>query len=359
MRKGSVLLAAAIGPVTIGLFATAAVADAPRIADPLVAPFFAPNQGDTRALLILNDGRVAAKAYAPGYGDANRFISWSMNKTVTAMLVGALVADGRLALDAPAPVAEWRAPGDPRGRITLRHLLTMSSGLSHTEVGQPIERSDTNQVLFVGGTADMAARAIAQPLEARPGEKFEYSSLTSIILSEIVTRALTGSRDPRVRAETYRRFASERLFAPAGIRSAFLEFDGAGTQVGGSLLHMTLSDWGRFGMVLLDGRSLDGRPVVAPDWLAFMKTPAATSPGYGGQTWLNHARPGKRPMFPGAPASVASAEGHLGQHVTVSPDSGTGRGVVIVRLGNTPDTPVRPDTLLIARTLARHFPRAR
>ncbi|KAE9777247.1 hypothetical protein GP662_35220 [Escherichia coli] len=64
-------------------------------------------------------------------------------------------------------------------------------------------------------------------------------------------------------------------------------------------------------------------------------------------------------MFPGAPASVASAEGHLGQHVTVSPDSGSGRGVVIVRLGNTPDRPVRPDTLLIARTLARHFHRTR
>jgi CubicO group peptidase (beta-lactamase class C family) len=352
MRKGRVLLAAALG-----LVATVAGADAPRMADPSTAPFFAAGQGDTRAVLILDDGRAAAKQYAPGYGDTNRFISWSMNKTVTAMLVGALVADGRLALDAPAPVAEWRGPGDPRGRITLRHLLTMSSGLRHTEVGKPVERSDTNQVLFVGGTADMAARAIAQPLEARPGERFEYSSLTSIILAEIVTRALTPSRDPRVRAEAYRRFATERLFAPAGIRSAFLEFDGSGTQVGGSILHMNLPDWGRFGMVLLDGRNLAGRPVIAADWLAFMKTSAATNPGYGGQTWLNRARPGKRPMFPGAPATVASAEGHLGQHVTVSSDSGSGRGVVVVRLGNTPDTPIRPDTLLIARTLSRDFPR--
>ncbi len=358
MRKGRALVAAALG-----LLATAAAADRPRPAggsgDPVLDAFFASDQGDTRAVLILDDGRIAAKRYGSGYGDANRFISWSMNKTVTAMLVGELVGDGRLRLDAPAPVAEWRAPGDPRGGITLRHLLSMSSGLRHTEVSEPIERSDTNQVLFVGGTGGMAARAIAQPLEARPGAKFEYSSLTSIILAEIVTRSLTASREPRARAESYRRFATERLFAPAGIRSAFLEFDGAGTQVGGSILHMTLPDWGRFGMVLLDGRSLTGRPVVAPDWLAFMKTPAATYPGYGGQTWLNRARAGKPPMFPGAPATVASAEGHLGQHVTVSPDSGTGRGVVVVRLGNTPDAPVRPDTRTIARTLVRYFPRAR
>src|SRR3546814_19171935 len=83
------------------------------------------------------------------------------------MLVGELVADGKLALDAPAPVPEWHRPGDPRGAITLRMLLQMRSGLRHTEIGDPIERSDTNQVLFVGGTGDMAAKAIAQPLEDR------------------------------------------------------------------------------------------------------------------------------------------------------------------------------------------------
>ncbi|HEX8382176.1 MAG TPA: serine hydrolase [Sphingomonas sp.] len=352
MRKGRVLLAA-----MLGLLATGSRADPVASPDPVLDPFFAAEQGDTRAVLILDDGRVVARRYGPGYSDANRFISWSMNKTLTAMLVGALVADGRLRLDAPAPVAEWRGAGDARGEITLRHLLTMSSGLRHIEVGEPIEHSDTNQVLFVGGTRDMAARAIARPLESRPGEKFEYSSLTSIILAEIVTRTLTPSRDPRTRAEAYRRFATARVLAPAGIRSAFLEFDGAGTQVGGSLLHMTLPDWGRFGTLLLDGRGLAGLPVVAPDWLAFMKTSAATNPGYGGQTWLNRARAGLTPMFPGAPATVASAEGHLGQHVTVSPDSGTGRGVVIVRLGNTRETGSRVGHRLIGRTLARHFAR--
>lgn len=316
-----------------------------------VAPFFSKEQGDTRAVMILDDGRVVAKEYTPGYSDANRFISWSMAKTVTAMLVGALVEDGRLALDAPAPVAEWRAPGDPRGRITLRHLLTMSSGLRHTEVGEPIENSDTNQVLFVGGTQDMAARAIAQPLEAAPGAKFEYSSLTSVILAEIITRTLTNSRDPRTRALAYRRFAEERLFRPAGIRSAFLEFDGAGTQVGGSLIHMSLPDWGRFGMLLLDGRSLEARPVVSPRWLALMKTPSQRYPGYGLQTWLNRPRPEGGSMFPGAPDTVASAEGHLGQHVTVSPEAADGRGIVVVRLGNTREGEIDRNHRVIARTL--------
>ena len=299
-------------------------------------PLFAHDDG-TRAALVIRDGRVVAKRYAPGFSDANRFISWSMAKTVTAMLVGELVADGRLRLDAPAPVAEWQTPGDPRGTITLRQLLQMRSGLRHIEVSDPPQNSDTNQVLFVSGTDHMAAAAIARPLVHRPGETFTYDTLTTVILAEIVTRALTPSDDPRVRARAYREFATERLFRPAGIASAVLEFDGAGTQVGGSLIYMTLDDWGRFGGVLLDGTGADGQRIVTPEWLAFMKTPSPTNAQYGGQTWLNRPGIGDPVLFPGRSLpGVAAASGHLGQYVLADrrPD---GRSLVVVRLGKTQD----------------------
>ena len=301
-------------------------------------------QPETRALLVLVDGCPLFKAYRDGYSDANRFISCSMAKTVTAMLVGALVADGRLQLDAPAPIAEWHGRGDPRAAITPRMLLQMRSGLRHVEVGDPVEASDTNQTLFVGGTGAMAAAAIAHPLAYRPGTRFEYSSLTTIILAEIITRALTPSRDPRVRAAAYRAFAQARLFGPAGVRRAALEFDGAGTQIGGSLIHMPLEDWGRMGTLLLDGRAADGRQVVAPAWLAFMKTPSPANAEYGAQTWLNRAGGvGGPTLFPGkGPPTAAAFVGHLGQVVIASPDSGHGRGVVIVRLGHTPEDKMRP-----------------
>ncbi|MDB5707760.1 MAG: hypothetical protein JWN66_4876 [Sphingomonas bacterium] len=296
---------------------------------------------ETRAVLVTADGCPALRAYAPGFSEANRFISWSMAKTVTGMLVGALVTDGRLKLDAPAPIAEWHQPGDPRAAITLRQLLQMSSGLKHVEVGDPVENSDTNQTLFVSHTAAMAAAAIDHPLATKPGTQFRYSSLTTIILAEIVTRTLTDSRDPRVRAKTYTDFATARLFGPAGITSAVLEFDGAGTQIGGSIMHMSLDDWGRIGGLLLDGKAVDGRQVVDPAWLAFMKTPSPTNAEYGAQTWLNRpgGAEGKATLFPGkGPATAVAADGHLGQLVIASPDSGPGRGIVVVRLGNTPDT---------------------
>ncbi|MGN6374108.1 MAG: serine hydrolase domain-containing protein [Sphingomonas sp.] len=319
----------------------------PGDARTLVAPLFAADQGDTRAVLLVEDGHVLAKRYAPGFSDGNRFISWSMAKTITGFLIGDLVHDGRLELDAPAPIAEWHRPGDPRAAITLRELLQMRSGLQHVEVGEPVQRSDTNQVLFVGGTQGMAARAIAKPLAAPPGARFNYSTLTSVILSEIITRTLTASHDPRVRAAAYRRFAEERLFKPAGVTSAFLEFDGAGTQVGGSLIYMTLDDWARMGRLLIDGKAADGTQVVPPDWLAFMKSPSPRNPEYGAQLWLN--RPGgldgQPTLFPGAaPGNVVSMVGHLGQYVM----AGSGRDparpgvthdVVLVRLGKTEDGP--------------------
>lgn len=334
----------------LGLVLLSALASAAPRSQPL-DPLFAPATEETRAALLIRNGQVIEKRYAPGYSDQNRFISWSMAKSVTAVLIGELVADGKLSLDAPVPFKEWQSPGDPRAKITLRQMLNMASGLSHTEIGDPIYASDTNRILFVDGTQTMAAAALAKPLEAAPGAKFEYSSMTSLLLSELITRQLTGSTDPKVRATAYRQFAEARLFRPAGITSAVLDFDGAGTQIGGSILYMSLDDWGRFGAVLLDGKGASATPIISADWLAFLRTPSVRDGGYGGQIWLNRPRPAgaDAALFPGqGPASLTSAIGHLGQYVIASPD----QGVVLVRLGKTNDPDLGPVRAALAQIIA-------
>lgn len=318
---------------------------------------FDPGQGETRAVTILRGGRTVYTRYAPGYSDYNRFISWSMAKSVTAVLVGELVADGRLSLDAPVPFAEWQKPGDPRAAITLRQLLHMSSGLKHEELGDPLYTSDTNRTLFVDGTEAMAARALAMPLEAPPGKVYEYSSLTSLLLSELVARTLDAGSDPRARAAAYRAFAEERLFRPAGISSAVLEFDAAGTQVGGSIIYMSLPDWGRFGQVLLTGRGAGGEQVIDPAFLSFLRTPSASDSGYGGHVWLNRPRSGGNARFPAlfpgmGPASAFAAVGHLGQYVIASPE----QDVVVVRLGKTQDDQLQPVRDALGRLVVRLGP---
>ncbi|RYD39672.1 MAG: class C beta-lactamase-related serine hydrolase, partial [Sphingomonadales bacterium] len=112
--------------------------------------------GQTRALLVLRDGEPIYERYAAGFGPETKLISWSMAKSITAVLTGFLVADGQLSLDGPAPVAAWQRSGDPRGTIMLRSLLHMSSGLEHIENGDPVWQGDTVAMLFGGGAGDMA-----------------------------------------------------------------------------------------------------------------------------------------------------------------------------------------------------------
>ena len=293
------------------------------------------DMGETRAVIVMRNGRTIAERYGPGYHENTRLISWSMAKTVTATMIGMLIADGRLRLNESAPVPGWQRPGDPRGEITLKQLLQMRSGLRHTEAGDPIYASDEVQMLFREGRNDMAAWAEAQPLEAEPGAKWEYSSNTTVILADIAARALTGDegqdgRDPETRHKAVSEYLRNRLWEPLGMRSMLPEFDANGTLIGGSLMHATARDWAKFGELLRNGGSVGGVQLVPRAWIDFMTTPNPRNRFYGAQTWLNRGE-GADKQYPGALPSVFSMNGHLGQYVVVSPR----QGLTVVRLGNT------------------------
>ncbi|WP_373475888.1 serine hydrolase domain-containing protein [Sphingorhabdus sp.] len=310
-----------------------------------IAPFFEdPALSETRALVVMQGGRVIAERYAPGYGPETRLISWSMAKSVTATLVGLMVADGRLALDEPAPVPEWQTPRDSRAQITLRHLLHMSSGLDHTELAEgdvEIFDADTPRMLFLDGRENIARYAETRPLEAQPGRKFEYSSATSNILADIMTRSLTESTDPAVRRDAMLEYARGRLFEPLGMTSAIPQFDRNGTMLGGSMIHATARDWAKFGEFLRNNGSVRAAQLLPTSWTRFMKTPSKNDNSYGGHIWLNRPNNADRNqvLFPGkAPSDVFAALGHLGQFIIVSPQ----HRLTIVRLGKTDDNKLDP-----------------
>ncbi len=289
--------------------------------------------GETRALLILRDGKPIYEAYGAGYGPDSRLIGWSMSKSVTAALIGLLVADGRLLLDEPAPVPAWQRPGDPRGAITVRHLLHMASGLDHVESGTPVWKADTVSMLFGDDAQDMADMAEGKPPVARPDERFNYSSATTVILSDIIARTLTTSESPAVRRDAVHNFIDGRFAGPLGMTSLTPEFDARGTMIGGSMMHATARDWARFGEFLrARGRSANGQRLLPESWVQFLTTPSPADGGYGGHVWLNRPRPaGARPaLWPEAgPADLFAALGHQGQFVIVSPS----QRLTIVRLG--------------------------
>ena len=324
-----------------------------------IAPFFEDDAlSETRAVVIMHGGLIVAERYAPGYGPDSRLISWSMAKSVTATLMGFMVADGLLVLDDPAPVSEWANAGDARNQITLRQLLHMSSGIDHSENPDDetaIYQTDTTRMLFMDGRENVARYAEGRMLEAQPGSKFEYSSATSNILADIMTRTLTDSRNPQIRRDAMLDYARGRLFEPLGMTSAFPEFDRNGTMLGGSMIHATARDWAKFGEFLRNNGSVKSAQLLPTSWLRFMKTSSANDAAYGGHIWLNKRRPAGQDqvLFPGkAPSDVFAAIGHLGQFVVVSPQ----HKLTIVRLGKTQDDVLDPVNDQLAKIIAL-FPR--
>ena len=298
--------------------------------------------GETRALLVMHGGRVVAERYADGYDADTRFVSWSMAKTVTAVMIGMLVSDGLLRLDESVPEPRWNRPGDARAEITLRQLLQMRSGLRHTEAGAVPYESSEVRMLFMDGRDDMADWATAETLEAEPGSKFEYSSNTTVILADIAARVLTDSKDPEIRRQAVDTYLRTRIFAPLAMDSVVAEYDASGTLIGGSLMHATARDWARFGEFLRNKGSYRGSQLVPRRWVEFMTSPSPRSEFYGAQTWLNRDSGIDRDdtQADRGPATMFAAIGHMGQYVLVSPD----QKLTVVRLGHS-DGEERPRML--------------
>jgi CubicO group peptidase (beta-lactamase class C family) len=288
----------------------------------------------TYAVVVVHRGRVVTERYHGALEHFDRpptpvgadtaLLSWSMAKSVLHAAVGILVGRGRLELDAPAPVPEWSDPADPRHAITLRDLLSMQDGLDFTEDYTDDRVSDTIQMLFGDGQADMAHFAADRPLAAPPGTRFNYSSGTSNIVSGIVARTV-GPGEP------YARFLHSRLFGPLGMTSADPEFDEAGTWVGSSYLRATARDWARFGLLYSRGGTWDGTRVLPEGWVDYGRTMVAADPDgtpYGAHWW------GQIGDTLGSlnPLGVFRASGYEGQTITICP----ALDLVLVRLGKTP-----------------------
>ncbi|MGO8869927.1 MAG: serine hydrolase domain-containing protein [Acidimicrobiales bacterium] len=296
---------------------------------PLLAEAFDPEGPlhQTYAVVVVHRGRLVVERYdglLPQWDKPGKpvrrdtpLLSWSVAKSMLHAVVGMLVAEGRLLPDAPAPVPEWQAPGDPRRAITLQHLLEMRDGLDFAEEYVDPGASDVLRMLFGDGQADMAAFAADRPLAAPPGTQFNYSSGTSNIVSGIVARTV-GPGAP------YERFLADWLFRPLGMTSAATTFDDAGTWVAASYAYATARDFARFGLLYLRDGVWEGRRLLPEGWVDHGRRPRSVDPDdgdlYGSHWWMrNH------------PFGTFWAAGHEGQFIDVCP----ALDLVLVRMGRT------------------------
>jgi len=275
----------------------------------------------TRAVLILRDGKIVAERYAPGFDQDMPLPGWSMAKGVVNALVGILVGQGKLDLDAPAAVPEWQGIDDPRREITLDQLMRMTSGLEFTEKSNnPLY--DLTKMLLT--TPDSAAYAANQPLQAKPGTHWCYASGTTNIISRIIRSAL-GEAD-------YRQFPRQALFGPLGMGSAMFECDASGTFVGSSFLYATARDWAKFGQLYCQDGVWEGKRILPQGWVGYSTTPSAPDRQYGAHFWLDIQQKKNSPdMEAPLPADAFHAMGYEGQCVSIMPSN----QLVVVRLGLT------------------------
>jgi CubicO group peptidase (beta-lactamase class C family) len=296
--------------------------------DALFAPS-TPHPLDARSLavVVMQSGEVVHERYGaqpdtlfgPGgpVSADDTLISWSMAKSITHAAVGILVEEGRLQLDAPAPVSSWL--GTPKEAITLQHLLNMRSGLQFVEDYVDGSVSHVIEMLFGEGQDDVAGYAAGQPLIHEPGAVWNYSSGTTNIIARIVGDVVGGGR------EGMEAFLQDRLFRPTGMHSAIPKFDTAGTFIGSSYVYATARDFARFGELYRnDGVAADGARVLPAGWRDHARTPTAVDEdgfGYGAQWWL-------WPDFAGS----LGCHGYEGQYTVVLPD----RELVVVHLGKYP-----------------------
>ena len=286
-----------------------------------------PDLGDTRTVLVIKHGRIIAERY---HGELPFFdrpaeavtkdttqISWSMAKSMLAHLVGTLVDEGRLDVNAPAAVPEWSDPTDPRHQITLANLLAMRDGLDFSEEYDVESGSDVIRMLFAEGKEDMAHFTASKPLKHAPDTVWNYSSGTTNIISRIVAD-IVGYGEP------YKAFLNDRLFGPLGMSSAVPKFDATGNFIASSYVYATARDFAKFGLLYLRGGEWDGQRLVSQSWTDTAQIPHSRDEEsgvfYSWQWWVTNDQFGSY-----------WANGFEGQSITVVP----ALDAVVVRLGRT------------------------
>jgi CubicO group peptidase (beta-lactamase class C family) len=271
----------------------------------------------TTGLLIARGDTILVERYQYDRNDRDRFTSWSMAKTVTSMLMGIAIAEGRIrSIDEPAAAYVPALEGTEYGRTSLRHLLQMSSGVRFIE-----DYSGNDDVMKLARATfvqrgDGGAAAVT-PFNERvvpSGTRFYYASVETEVLG-LVLRSATG--------RPVTAYLEEKIWQPMGAEAdATWLVDRSGQEATFCCINAVLRDYARLGLLLAHDGNWRGRQLIPAAWIRDATTVRADQPhlrpgtataffGYGYQTWIF---PGERRMF--------ALLGVHGQSIFVDPQSG-------------------------------------
>jgi len=251
------------------------------------------NRQPTTGLLIARDDTILYEHYRYARSERDRFLSQSMAKTITAMLIGIAVADGAIkSIDDEAATYVTGLAGTEYGKTPIRALLHMSSGVEFKEIYDGMDdvaRLARDLLLWpfknpVDSVAQFNTRV------APPDTQWHYASSETEILG-LILRRVTG--------KPVADYLSEKIWQPIGTEAdASWATDGTGQEVTFCCFNAVLRDYARFGRLLAYDGTWNGREVIPRQWLLDATTvrsaDAYLAPGvgprsyygYGYQVWL-------------------------------------------------------------------------
>jgi CubicO group peptidase (beta-lactamase class C family) len=269
----------------------------------------------TTAFLVIHKDKLVYERYFDGYDESSLNTSFSMAKSYASALVGIAIDEGYIK-SVNEPITNY-IPGllkkDKRFEsITIRNLLTMSSGIKYEEGGDLpwSEEADDTKTYY---STDLRELALNCRIEGEPGEYFEYNNYNPLLVGLILERA-TGM--------SVSRYLQEKLWKPMGMEadgSWSLDSTQSGFEKMESGVNARARDFGRFGMLFAG----EGRQLISRGWVEeSTRADTRTDPSLEYQYfwWVN---------TPDDKTSHFSARGKYGQYIYVAPE----KDLVIVRLG--------------------------
>ena len=299
-----------------------ALSDADRKAFQSAADYS--RQGKGTAVLVMRAGEIIFEDYANGVTATTPHLLASGTKSFSGIMAQCAVEDGLFQLDDKVSdtITEWKT--DPRKKdITIRQLLTLTSGLAGGSIGRVPTYADAIQGTTV----------------AEPGRRFIYGPIPFQSFGELMRRKLTA------KSETVEGYLKRKILDPIGLKVGLWRKGPDGNPQLPSGLSLTPREWAKFGeLIRLKGKWGDTQ-VVSAEHLAECFQGTTANPGYGLTFWLNKKVPEKSAERPAeseneglqpkplggkvGPVDLVLAAGALGQRCYVIPSL----DMVVIRQG--------------------------
>lgn len=239
-------------------------------------------------VIVVQGNEIKLEAYGEGVDESTLWTSFSVAKSISSMLVGVALKQGdiknmgdKLSLYIP------ELDGYDYGDVTVRQLLTMTSGIDWSEDYED-PNSDVAQ-MYQGDCVGDEAHILTYMKELKqkhtPGEHWNYSTGETDLVGILIQKAS---------GKSLAEYLSEHVWVPFGMQQCgyWLSDECSGLNIGGSGLSASLRDYARLGLVMLQDGKIDGKSIFADEWLKdatslIYKIDSSDGGGYGYLWWKN------------------------------------------------------------------------